>query len=336
MPEVERPVPAPDLQGGSWVQGGPLSLAQLKGKVVLVDFWDYTCVNCLRTLPYLKEWHRRYGGSGLTIVGVHAPEFSFARDALPVRSTAVAAGLDYPIVLDNDRKIWRAYSNRYWPAKYLVDGRGLVRYVHFGEGAYGETEEAIQKLLRETGPGLALPPLMEPVRDSDRPGTACYMVTPELYLGYQRGRLGNPRGYTPDQVAEYHDPGRHAEGYVYLSGRWLCNAEAALYAGSSGEGTIALRYTAKEVNLVLNPLSGQPGTLTVRQDGLPLDPHDAADDVLRDGAGRPCVTVDGPRMYRLVNNRELGSHELALSTASAGLGAYAFTFVSCVVPGDEG
>ncbi|HWN56639.1 MAG TPA: redoxin family protein, partial [Methylomirabilota bacterium] len=180
MPQISETVLAPELEGGNWIQHGPVSLKELRDKaVVLIDFWDYTCVNCIRTLPYVVEWNRRYAKSGLVIVGVHAPEFSFAREGSHVAEAAARFGLEYPIVLDNEYAIWRAYSNRFWPAKYLIDSKGRIRYYHFGEGSYQESELAIQGLLRELSPTLSLPPPMEPMRDTDQPGAVCYRVTPE-------------------------------------------------------------------------------------------------------------------------------------------------------------
>ena len=153
MPQLSETVLAPELDGGQWIQHGPVSLKALRDKaVVLVDFWDYTCVNCIRTLPYVVAWNKRYEQSGLVVVGVHAPEFSFAREGSHVAEAAARFGLEYPIVLDNEYAIWRAYSNRFWPAKYLVDAKGRIRYYHFGEGAYQETEVAIQGLIRELNP----------------------------------------------------------------------------------------------------------------------------------------------------------------------------------------
>src|SRR5438105_2429319 len=150
MPQIAETIYAPELEGGQWIHGGPVSLRELRGKAVaLVDFWDYTCVNCIRTLPYIVEWHRRYAQHGLVIVGVHAPEFSFAREGDNVRKAIEQFQLEYPIVLDNEYKIWRAFSNRYWPAKYLIDSNGRIRYYHFGEGGYGETEGQIQQVLTQ-------------------------------------------------------------------------------------------------------------------------------------------------------------------------------------------
>ena len=147
-PQEQAPVRAPEFpQNVNWIQGGPKTMAELKGRVVLIDFWDYTCVNCINTLPYVKEWHKRYADAGLVIIGVHAPEFSFAHNGDHVRASVAEHGLEYPIVQDNDYAIWQAYANRYWPAHYLINHEGYLTYYHFGEGAYAETEEAIQKAL---------------------------------------------------------------------------------------------------------------------------------------------------------------------------------------------
>lgn len=325
MPNISESIYAPELQGGQWIQHGPVSLKSLRGKaVVLIDFWDYTCVNCIRTLPYVAQWHRRYARSGLTVVGVHAPEFSFAREGSHVAEAAARFGLDYPIVLDNDYAIWRAYSNRCWPAKYLVDARGRIRYYHFGEGSYQETELAIQGLLRDLGSGESFPPPIEPMRDTDRAGAVCYRVTPELYLGYARGQFGNPVSVARDQAHDYVDVGPHMEGMTYLAGRWRVEQESAR---AEAEGaSIALKYTAKDVNLVMAPPAGAIARMEIRLEGA----QKPGDDVQYDG-GRGFVTVDAPRMYSLVANDSVISGSIVLRADQAGISAYAFTFISCAV-----
>jgi thiol-disulfide isomerase/thioredoxin len=325
MPQLSETVFAPELEGGQWIQHGPVSLKALRGKaIVLIDFWDYTCINCIRTLPYVVAWDKRYRQSGLAIVGVHAPEFSFAREGSHVAEAAARFGLDYPIVLDNDYAIWRAYSNRFWPAKYLIDTKGRIRYYHFGEGAYQETELAIQGLIRELNPGASLPPPIEPVRDSDRPGAVCYRVTPELYLGYARGNFGNPEGVARDQAHDYRDIGPHVEGMSYLGGRWRVESEAA--RAEAPGAAISLRYTAKDVNLVMAPPAGGSVRVEIALEGA----QRPGDDVRFEGE-RGIVTVDRPRMYSLVANDSVVSGSLTLRAEAAGLAAYAFTFISCVV-----
>jgi len=331
MTQEPAKVHAPDLVGGYWVNSEPLSIQSLRGRVVLIDFWDYTCVNCIRTLPYVAEWHRRYKDQGLIVIGVHAPEFSFAKELDGVKRAIETFGIEYPVVMDNGYAIWQAYANRYWPAKYLVDKDGYIRSYHFGEGGYEETERAIQTLLREILPEMQLPEPMSPVRDTDAPGAACYRVSQELYLGYQRGRVGNPTGLVPKQTATYSDVGPHAEGYFYLSGEWTADEEHVMKPwGSESESAVTIKYTAKEVNLVMNPLLGRTSRVFVMQDGEPLPKEDAGEDVAFDEKGRAFVDVDTARMYRLVNNRQIGSHELTLTAETPGLALYAFTFVSCV------
>ena len=338
MPTISETIYAPELEGGDWVQGGPIHLKELrKQAVVLIDFWDYTCVNCIRTLPYVAGWHSRYHRDGLEVVGVHVPEFSFARDGSHVKDAAARFGLEYPIVSDRDYAIWRAYSNKYWPAKYLVDSRGRIRYYHFGEGSYGETETQIQAALRELNPALPeFPPPMEPVRDSDRPGAVCYRVTPELYLGYARGNFGNPEGITRDEPHDYRDPGRHMESTAYLDGRWRVEQESA--RAEAAGASIRLRYTAREVNLVMAPSVVPPSTSGEGGQGvrsarvqISLSDGEQRGADVKTVDGRAIVNVDRPRMYNLVDNDNVNQGALELTALDAGLAVYAFTFTSCTI-----
>ena len=324
---------APSLEGGEWLQGGPVDVRGLGGPL-LVDFWDYTCLNCLRTLPYLAEWHRRYEQHGLTVVGVHTPEFDFARNPDRVREAIADLGVPYPVVLDSQFEIWRAYQNRFWPSKYFVDREGKVRAQHAGEGAYGESEQVIQALLREQeGFEAELPDLMAPLRPEDAQGAVCYRVTPELYCGYQRGVLGNPGGPQPDRPHPYADPGKHVEGALYLDGHWMVSGEnAARPFGAQGPSRMTLTYMAADVNLVLHPpIMGGVGEARVLLDGAPAS-GDAAGEDVEGGALR----IDKPRMYRLVRGIDVERHTLTVETESDGLAAFAFTFTSCVAPPPAG
>ncbi|HXN14141.1 MAG TPA: redoxin family protein [Candidatus Acidoferrales bacterium] len=324
MPQLSETVLAPELDGGQWIQHGPVSLKALRDKaVVLIDFWDYTCVNCIRTLPYVVAWNKRYAQAGLVVVGVHAPEFSFASEGSHVAEAAARFGIEYPIVLDNEYAIWRGYSNRFWPAKYLIDAKGRIRYYHFGEGAYQETELAIQGLIRELNPAANLPSPMEPVRDSDRPGAVCYRVTPELYLGHARGQFGNFEGVVRDRPHDYRDVGPHVEGMTYLAGRWSVEQESARSEGAGA--AISLRYTAKDVNLVMAPPSGASVHAQITLESG----QRAGDDVTFEG-DRGFITVDRPRMYSVVANDTVVSGSLTIRAEAAGLAVYAFTFISCV------
>jgi thiol-disulfide isomerase/thioredoxin len=325
MPEIEETIFAPEPVGGQWLQGGPVSLAALRGKgVALIDFWDYTCVNCIRTLPYVMQWHQRYANGGLVVIGVHAPEFNFARQAEFVVQAVKDLQIEYPVVLDNDYVIWRAYSNRFWPAKYLVDSAGRIRYYHYGEGGYRETEALIQSLLSDVNPRLNLPLPMEPVRDTDRPGAVCHRVTPELYLGHQRGLFGNPQGVVAGYPHEYRDAGVRMEGMIYLDGNWAVGEESSEAVGDNA--SIAIRYTAKEVNLVMAPPAEGPVRVELTLEAGQRFGYDG-----RVENGHALIEVDRPRMYNLVANGDVRSGGLKLTARNKGLNAYAFTFTSCAL-----
>ena len=338
--EIEKGrVHAPEI-GQTWVNAPPLMLRSLRGRVVLIDFWDYTCVNCIRTLPYLIEWHHRYSDKGLTIIGVHTPEFSFARTGEFVAAAVERFSIPYPVVMDNAYMIWQAFANKCWPAKYLIDKDGYIRFFYFGEGDYQGIEQTIQTLLREINPSLELGPLMEPLRDTDRPGAACYRTTPELYLGYQRGRIGNAGGFQrqdASQPADYQLPGKLAADAFYLSGPWQSGPES-IRAAADSEGEPAgllVYYTAKEVNLVMAP-NGEAQTVEVLQDGQPVERGDAGEDVRYTESGESVVQVATPRMYNLVRNARIGQHLLQLVTRRAGLECFAFTFVTCTAGFEAG
>ena len=327
-------VRAPEI-GRPWLNSPPLSLRQLRGRVVLLDFWDYTCVNCLRTLPYVQAWHERYQDKGLAVIGVHTPEFTFAQYEQNVERAVRDLGITYPVVIDSDYELWKAFANRYWPTKYLLDGEAYLRYAHFGEGAYGETEQAIHELLRELRPGVELPAIMEPVRETDRPGAACFQPSPELYLGHRRGRIGNKSGFQEDAVGDYSFSGKPEEGQFYAQGRWASTAEY-FESAAEGDNRLLLQYSAAEVNLVLASPRAPSYELLIQQDGRPLTRAQATPDLrfrpAEDGGEESYILVEQPRMYRLVDNRGFGTHTLELICPQPGLAAFAFTFTTCVDP----
>ena len=286
---------APDFRRIShWLNtpgGRPLSVAGLRGKVVLVDFWTYSCVNCLRTLPHLEAWDAAYRKDGLAIVGVHTPEFAFERDLSNVRGATKRLGVRYPVALDNDYGTWDAYSNQYWPAEYLIDRRGHVRHVHFGEGDYDGTERAIRSL-------LAVPAQAPPVADR----TPTEPTTPESYLGYQRldRYAGSP--VVQDREASYRFPQRLRADELAYAGRWRVEGER-IVAGR--DARLRLRFHARNVFLVL----GGRGEVRTSVDGRPT------------GA----VRVEADRLYTLVSGPRPRSALLELRF-SPGVEAYAFTF----------
>jgi thiol-disulfide isomerase/thioredoxin len=288
-----------------WLNSEPLTAEGLRGRIVLVDFWTYSCVNWLRTLPYVRAWHERYRDRGLVVVGVHAPEFGFEHDLDNVRRAASELGVGYPVVIDNDFTIWRSFENHYWPALYLADRDGRIRFHHFGEGAYDETERAIQQLLdvdaetvRVDAGGLAEAADWDTLR------------SPETYLGDARGeRRSDPRAHAL------------ALNQWALAGQWTVDEEAA--ALEAAAGSVAYRFQARDLNLVLAPpAAGAPVRFAVRLDGQP--PGDAHGlDVDESGEG----TVFEPRMYQLVRQRGgVAQRDFEITFLDPGVRAYVFTF----------
>ena len=325
-------VRAPEI-GRVWLNSPPLSFRQLRGRAVLVDFWDYTCVNCIRTLPYVQHWHERYRGAGLTVIGVHTPEFTFAQYEANVERGVRDFGLTYPIVVDSNYEIWKLFACRCWPTKYLIDKDGYLRFAHFGEGAYEQCELAIQELLREINPSVELPRAMRPLRDEDHDGARCYRATPELHLGYRRGKIGNKGSFREDQIADYLFAGESEENLPYVDGQWASTAEYMEAAGE-GEHRIVLKYSARGVNLVMAAPRATSCDVVVRQDGSALTARQASTDVrfrLVDRQEQSYIPVANPRMYLLLDNPDFGSHTLEL-ICPQGLAAFAFTFTSCLDP----
>ena len=320
----------PEFVGGEadWLNTKPLSIKDLKGKVVLVDFWEYTCVNCIRTFPYMNEWWNRYKDKGLVIVGIHTPEFKFAADRENVAAAVKRFGLQFPILIDSKVANWDNYLNNYWPMKYLIDKDGKIVYEHAGEGNYGATELAIQKLLKEANPKVELPKIMDSVRDTDKPGAVCYPTTQELYAGlrgFDNGQYGITE-FRPGITLDYPAPNDIQEGLMYLTGTW--RAEEDHIESRGDHSTLELQYKAKEANAVLKPTSGTV-RMEVFQDGLPIAKEDAGPDVKFED-GRAIVTVSDARMYALVVNRKWGHHRLSLRPLGPGVGVYSFTFsTSC-------
>lgn len=320
---------APELAGVSnYINSeGPFRLADLKGKVVLVDFWTYSCINCIRTIPYLNAWHEKYADDGLVIVGVHTPEFEFEKDPGNVRAAVQKFGIRYPVVQDNEMDTWDAYQNRYWPRKYLVDDEGYIRFDHIGEGAYSRTEQVIKSLLEERAARLGLaPPELE--KEAVRPDAAQSVdfgriLTPELYFGYKYARapLGNPEGFRPDQVVTYSiREGQEFEpNVIYLSGAWENRSDSMEL--KSDTGRIVLKYSAKSVNIV----AGGTGNIALLENGKPLARSALGADASQDSSGGS-FAIDGQRLYNLVNHRTYGDHELEIDVVGKGFQIYTFTF----------
>lgn len=320
----------PEYRAERWINSEPLDMQGLRGKIVMIDFWEYTCVNCIRTLPYVTEWHKRYAEYGLVIIGVHTPEFEFCKNRENVERAVDDFDIEYPVVLDNDYEIWRAYDNRYWPRKYIIDADGYIVYDHAGEGGYAETEELIQTLILELQPDAELPPVMSPVRNEDKPGAICYPRTPELYCGYLRAAYGNQGRILPDETSNYKHEGDDAEGYTYLNGPWRVGSEQVTFAGNemSERHYLSAPFSANEINAVMIAPQGKPIRVYVRMNGDPLISEEAGEDVIVKN-GESWIEVDKGKMYRILFSEEYGSGALTLHPEDKGLSIFAFTFGSC-------
>jgi thiol-disulfide isomerase/thioredoxin len=338
------PQPAPIFHATAqdWINtdGKPIDMADLikQRKTVLVDFWEYTCVNCIRTLPYLKEWNKRYAKDGLVIVGIHTPEFAFARDHGNVAAAVKRLGITWPVLVDSNYNNWNAYHNTFWPRKYFIDYKGEIVEDHSGEGGYAESEARIQELLKQARPELRFPKLMAAVRDSDKPGARCYPVTPELYAGgrgFQEGQLGNIDEFYPDRTVSLPAPQDElVDGRIYLQGRWKTLRESLQHARETDNPTdkILLRYHAIEANAVIKPEGNESFKVYITQDGHPVAKTDRGDDIEYEPTGESYILVDQPRMYQLTKNAKFGSHTLTLASTSPDFGLYSFTFSSCEAP----
>jgi len=324
-----------------------LLLNHLQGKVILIDFWTYTCINCIRTFPYLKDWHEKYADDGLVIVGVHTPEFEFEEILENVENAVREFGIEYPVVLDNERATWGAYKNQYWPAKYLIDREGYIRYSHFGEGAYKETELVIRDLLIENGNSIAESGnnfLKErPYVEIPSNHTESESQTRELYAGtirnYNTMFIGRQPPYVAheqfyvqrDEDMDYKDPGSHRNHFMYFNGRWLNKSESLKHSRETKayEDYVALLFYGTSANVVLSGfMEEKTYKVMIYLDELPVKSEFAGEDIMWDSSGNSYIDVSGSRLYRLIKSPRFDGFELKLSSNSEHFELFAFTFGS--------
>ena len=308
------------LDATEYINISPNELAKtLEGKIVLYDIWTYSCINCIRTIPYITAWDEKYGSDGLMIVGIHTPEFEFEKNKDNVLAAVEKFDINYPVVLDNEKEIWKAFQNKYWPRKYIADHDGYIRYDHIGEGAYKETEKVIQQLLQERSESLniktktfELTTLKEFEHSTFR--------TPELYFGYKfasgRNNLGNENGFEPENVVEYNIPLEIKQHYFYLDGKWNNSKDSMKLV--SENGLIMLNYNAKQVNIV----ASNNAELEIFIDGEYIPKHIAGIDVNQDGK----VMIIEPRLYNIVDSTVTESHELIIKVNDPKFEIFTFTF----------
>ena len=321
-----------------WFNSEPFTIAEqiAQDRVVLVDFWTYTCINCIRTLPFLREWHEKYAPHGLVILGVHSPEFDFEHDRANVAAAIEDLDVRWPVAQDNDFATWREFRNNFWPAKYLIGVDGKIRYEHFGEGAYPETELEIRDALTDAGWDVSAIPVGSAAPEPDPEAGA---QTRELYGGYERnyafrGLYAAQEEYYvgPDMELEYEDidtsSSEREHNQWYVQGLWRNEREAIVHERTTTqlEGYLALRFASRSVNVVLNPPPGDPFTVVIELDGRALAPGEAGADVTFDNEGRSVIVVDSARVYAIVELPEWGDHALKLRSNSASFAVFAFTF----------
>jgi cytochrome c biogenesis protein CcdA/thiol-disulfide isomerase/thioredoxin len=315
----------PPLDGAvEWLNSAPLTAQQLKGKVVLVDFWTYSCINCLRSLPYTKAWAEKYRDQGLVVIGVHAPEFAFERDIGNVRKATKDLGINFPVAVDNNYAIWRAFGNQYWPAHYFIDAKGQIRHHQFGEGEYARSEQVIQQLLEEAGRKDVTNTVVstEDAQGVQQAGDMSQVASQETYLGYERAEnFASPEKQAANLARLYTAPAKPGLNQWGLSGNWLSQADQVTL--NQGSGSIVYRFHARDLHLVLGPTrDGKPVRFRVTIDGAAPGKNHGSD-VAADGTG----VINGQRLYQLVRQAGgVGDRTFSIEFLDPGVQAYAFTF----------
>ena len=318
---------APDFVGiEKWINSEPLKIEQLKGKVVLVDFWTYTCINCIRTLPYLKEWDKKYSDKGLVIVGVHTPEFEFEKKYENVLKAVNDYQIKYPVAQDNFYATWNSYQNRYWPHEFLIDIDGYIRHDHIGEGNYDETEQMIQSLLKErmerlnkkNGINVSISKPKEAIDVN-----SLNVGTPEIYFGYQftRGNLGNADSQKPEEIVDYKIPKSAKANNVYLAGKWKNNADNMEL--SEDEGSILLVFSAKSVNIVAGSENSSEAFIFF-DNNYENDKNKGFDVVIQQN--KSISQIKEFKLYNLASADSYGAHVISIDVVGKGFKIYTFTF----------
>jgi thiol-disulfide isomerase/thioredoxin len=313
---------APDLVGiANYLNTTPEKLSQeMEGKVILYDIWTYSCINCIRTLPYITAWNDKYSDQGFLVVGIHSPEFEFEKNPENVQMAVDKHGINYPVVLDNDMETWKAFENRYWPRKYIADHEGYIRYDHIGEGGYKETEKIIQQLLEERSISLGIQkasaiPLVE-IEEFEH----TMFRTPELYFGYKfaqnRNQLGSEEGFQPGNIVTYSENTNIDLHKFYLTGDWKNHEDSMELISETG--TIKLLYNAKEVNIVTD----NSAELEIFLDDKPLDAKYAGDDISSENV----LIVSEPDLYNIISNDTSSSHVMEIQIKGSGFQMFTFTF----------
>lgn len=299
-----------------------MSSKSLRGKVVLVDFWTYTCINSLRPLPYVKSWAAKYKDAGLVVIGVHTPEFSFEKERVNVENAVRDLKVTYPVAIDSNYRIWQAFNNEHWPAEYLIDGKGRIRYHHFGEGEYGKSERVIQELLKENGAAGLDRGTVRVSADGVEAAPSEDVQSTETYVGYRRTeRFASPERLDRDSRKTYSQPARLSLNQWGLSGSWNVGAESAVLQAAPGK--LVFRFHSRDLHLVLGPTkNGEPVRFKLKLDGIAPNDNCGADSA-PDGTGE----VREPRLYQLIRQKgQIEDQTFEIEFLDPGARAFVFTF----------
>ena len=318
-------VRAPEIYGDFWFNSDPLTIRAMQGQVILLCFWDCVSESSLHLMDFAMEWARRYDEMGLVVIGVHSPEFSFARDPKLVEKALHRAGIRFPVATDNTLMMRNAYRVQEMPALFLLDRDGSIYLAHSGEGGYERIDRAIQGLLRESGFRGELPMLMEVSSVEDFVPGSFERITPPVRTGYLHGSLGNVEGYSPELPAEYEDPHLYVEGKFYAQGSWLASADAFEFQGDARTGYLVLRYSGNSVNIVMS--SKTPGAvIQVRRNGEAVGTAECGDDITVDEHGNTVIVLNEPKLFRVVKEKEFGDHTVTIVPMEKGITVYSASF----------
>ena len=313
---------APNLVGiAHYLNTSPEELTKrIEDKVVLYDIWTYSCVNCIRTLPFITSWDEKYSDQGLLIIGIHSPEFEFEKNPQNVKAAIEKYGISYPVVMDNDMKTWKAFENNYWPRKYIADHEGNIRYDHIGEGSYQETEKIIQQLLNERSMAMGLENISENKLVSIEEFEHTLFRTPELYFGYKfaqnRNQLGSEEGFQPEKIVKYSEPSIVELNKFYPIGNWKNNEDSMELTEATG--VIKVLFDAKEVNIVTENYA----QLEILLDGIPLTEKYAGSDIKSSNK----IEVSTPGMYNIISSETSITRTMEIKIEGKGFQAFTFTF----------
>ena len=323
-----RTFPAHDLVGDLWLNTDPLALHALRGRVIMLFFWDFACGRSLSLLGAVQEWYSRYGPYGLVVLGVHSPKFPFSGDPARVRKEALRIGVSLPVVVDRSLQVWSRYACTTWPTILLIDADGYVRFRSEGHRGSRSVEQTLRYLLHEADPMQGLPD-PGPSLDRGAPDDPEHGAADEIYAGYGRGSIGNIEGVVPESTLIYTDPGLYVPGRIYLDGPWLCLRESVR---SGGAASAVVAYAGRQAHLVLGCDGPASMELAVSVDGQSLGAERSGSDIHLHPSGESTLLVSEPRLYRVAFHPTVGSHRLRIACRESGLKLYAVSFMAAMLP----